>query len=537
MGETSEPTVTSTPHSRAGLLFLLFTALVCGALIMVVEVLGSRVIGPFFGVSLFVWTSLITVTLVALALGYAVGGQLADRRGTAEILYGIILLAGVAVLLIPLYKLAVLKLCVPLGLRLGAFVSTSLLFGPSLFLLGCVSPLLVRIAAREMKNIGRTVGGFYAVSTIGSVIGTALTGFVLIGWLGVNGIFNLVGILLCLLGLSYFLFARRIWMLAPLLLVLFLVPFKVPDTLPSVMSRFDQKVSLVAQSDSHYGSLKVIDYQDRLVHVRDMVIDGMVQGSVDVNTGRPLEVYPYFMTLLPQAYGLQINNALIIGLGAGMVVAELEGQGVRTDVVEIDPAVFDFAERYFNVQISGQKVAQDARYFLQQGTQRYDLVVLDVFSGDITPGHLVSLEALQLVNDRVADNGMLAINLIGDPAGENFVTASIVRTLNQVFDQVHVFVTADPETHRGITNFALLAYQGGPRELDKGRISWDMVAQQVRRHLQDNIDRRFELPGESGAIILTDDFNPVDVADLPVREALRNGILEYSEWDILGYSR
>ena len=127
-------------NNRGLLVYLLLTAVVCGALIMVVEVLGSRVVGPFFGVSLFVWTSLIAVTLIALAAGYGLGGLLADRRGTPEYLYAIILVAGLLVLLIPVLKAPVLKLSIPLGLRLGAFTSTTLLFGPSLFLLGCVSP-------------------------------------------------------------------------------------------------------------------------------------------------------------------------------------------------------------------------------------------------------------------------------------------------------------------------------------------------------------------------------------------------------------
>src|SRR5210317_1396119 len=126
--------------------FLMLTALTGGALIMVVEVLGSKVIGPFFGVSLFVWTSLIAVTMIALAAGYAVGGFLSDRREHADNLYGIIAVAGVAVLLIPILAPTVLKLCMPMGLRAGAFFSSCLLFGPSLFLMGCISPYVIKIA-------------------------------------------------------------------------------------------------------------------------------------------------------------------------------------------------------------------------------------------------------------------------------------------------------------------------------------------------------------------------------------------------------
>ena len=107
--------------------YLLITSLCCGALVMVIEVLGSRVIGPFFGVSLFVWTSLITVTMIALALGYAVGGILSDRNSSPGVLYGIILTAGTCALLTPYLKAPVLKACMSLGLRSGALASSAVL--------------------------------------------------------------------------------------------------------------------------------------------------------------------------------------------------------------------------------------------------------------------------------------------------------------------------------------------------------------------------------------------------------------------------
>lgn len=162
---------------------------------MVIEVLGSRVLGPFFGVSLFVWTSLITVTLVALAAGYAIGGRWCDRRDSPDGLYLILLAAGFLVLLVPWLKPVVLKASLPLGLRWGALASALLLFGPALFLLGCVSPYVIKLAAREMQHLGETVGAYYAASTAGSVAGTIVTGFFLIPTLGVNRIFWLRGVM------------------------------------------------------------------------------------------------------------------------------------------------------------------------------------------------------------------------------------------------------------------------------------------------------------------------------------------------------
>src|SRR5512138_649521 len=111
---TAEPS-SGTPLSRAFLVYLIITAVVCGALVMVIEVMGSRVIGPYFGVSLFVWTSLITVTLVSLAAGYGAGGLLSERRGTPDVLYGAILAAGLLALAVPFVRLGVLRATAPLG--------------------------------------------------------------------------------------------------------------------------------------------------------------------------------------------------------------------------------------------------------------------------------------------------------------------------------------------------------------------------------------------------------------------------------------
>ena len=289
----------SVAPSRAFLFYLLATALICGGLIMVIEVLGSRVIGPFFGVSLFIWTSLIAVTLISLALGYGLGGIMADKRGTTEVLFAIIIVAGILVLLIPIAKAPILKLCVPLGLRLGSFISTTLLFGPSLFLLGCVSPYLIKIATAELKNLGKTVGGFYALSTLGSVIGTAVTGFFLIAWLGVDSIFRIVGIMLIILGAGYFLAFRRLWLVAPVLLVPLLFPAQNSEANISRTAKNGTKIDLVASHDSYYGSINVVDYSFGQKRLRELIIDGLIQGGVDGSTYLSAYEYSYFLQFLP----------------------------------------------------------------------------------------------------------------------------------------------------------------------------------------------------------------------------------------------
>jgi spermidine synthase len=524
-------TTLETPVSKPFLTYLLFTAVLCGALVMVVEVMGSRVIGPFFGVSLFVWTSLITVTLLALAGGYALGGLASDRFQNPASLFGIILAAGVLALLVPALKGPILKACMPLGLRTGAFASTLILFGPVLLLLGCVSPYLVKLAAVELRNIGRVVGGLYALSTIGSTVGTLLTGFVLIAYLGVDEIFAVTGGLLVLLAVGYFvLFRRRWWTLALLALPLVLVQ---PHEVESRTLRDGTTVSLLHSEENYYGNLKVVEYSFGDVRQRELIIDGLIQGGIDLANRQSIYEYTYFMQFISYMLVPEGKRCLMIGLGTGLMPTWYEQQGIQCDVVDINPAVVDVAREYFNFNVSGDVFIQDARYYLNATERRYDYIVLDVFSGDITPAHLLSAEALSLMRERLTPGGVLAVNLIGSIKHETFMTASVIKTLRSVFEQVEVFPTFDPQaSEKGVGNLAVMAYQGPHRGLrvDHRRF---VTHPNVRMDVFSNLGRRFEFFEDTPAMILTDDYNPIDFYDGWLRETVRRSIIDTTDWDIL----
>ncbi len=518
--------------TRGFLAFLLLTAVLCGGLVMVIEVLGSRVIGPFFGVSLFVWTSLISVALIALSFGYAVGGWLADRRDRPGWLYAIIALAGLATLLVPLLRGPVIALSVPLGLRAGSFTATLMLFGPALGLLGMVSPYLVKLASRQTRGLGMTVGGFYALSTLGSVAGTVLTGFVLIALLGVDRIFQLAGTLLLLLAASYFvLFARRPAAAALLLLA---VPgwFGGEPQVDRVMAN-GTRVTEIETVDSHYGRLQVLDYSGGGVRNRELVIDGLVQGGIDLNTGLAVYEYPYFLKFLPVALQPSGRRALVIGLGAGMVPAWYVARGVTVDVVDIDPDVVALARRHLGFATNGAVYIEDARTFLARPGPAYDYILLDVFSGDVTPGHLLSREALALVAERLAEGGVLAVNLIGSIGPDRYMTASVVTTLRTVFDVVDVVPTFDPAGNpTGEGNLILLAYQGPRRDVTPRIMT--PVHRLAEAGVRGNLGRSYRFPEGTGAIVLSDDYNPIDVLDAPLRERVRLSIIANTEPALLG---
>lgn len=522
---------TDMPRSRLFLLYLMFTAVACGALVMVVEILGSRVIGPFFGVGLFVWTSLIAVTLLALALGYWLGGHWSDHNDHPDRLYLIILVSGLLVLAIPPLKAPVLQLCLPLGLRLGAFSSALILFGPSLFLLGCVSPYLVKIATREFHLLGRTVGRFYALSTLGSVAGTAFAGFFLIGYLGVNHIFQLTGGLLIAIAVAYFaVFRRRVWPLALLALPLLPLHLDAPVEKRLVDGTLLQQVAV---RDSYYGQIRVVDYRYQQQHVRDLMIDGLTQGGIDMRNGLPLYEYPYLLQFVPRQIHPQGHRGLMIGLGAGMIPAWYERQGVTMDVVEIDPVVAAIAREYFGLRLRGDVHLADARYFLSTTERRYDYVLLDVFNGDLTPGHLISLEAFGLVERLLNPGGVFALNLITDLSRDPAMTAAVVATLRRLFDQVDLYPTANLRIGGRPGNLIAVAYDGPPRRADASLLASFPVYPPIARDVALDLATPLALPVGADALVLTDDYNPIDVFDAQTREAVRLGILRNSEMELL----
>jgi spermidine synthase len=509
--------------------YIMLTSLFCGALVMVIEVLGSRVIGPFFGSSLFVWTSLITVTLVALSIGYAVGGICSDRWHSPDYLYLIILLSGACIMLVPFLKGVVLTKCVLMGLRTGALVSATVLFGPSLFLLGCVSPYIIKIAAREMKNIGRTVGLFYAISTVGSFLGTLCTGFILIAYFAVNQILLTVGVALVVMSVGYFVFFRKKWLASVVVLLPLLMPGG--ESPRSKVLSNGTTVTRVYGKDNFYGNLMVLDYSMGEKHTRELVIDGLVQGGIDMNNRLSVYGYAYYLQSIPYLMNPQGKNCLVIGLGAGLVPMWFERMGVRTDVVDINPDVVAIARQYFGLNVSGDIVVEDARYYLNSNIKKYDYIILDVFNGDTTPGHILSKESLQLISQRLSATGILSVNLIGSLKNKTYMTASVVRTFQHVFPTVQVFPNFSPDEMDGVGNLTLIAHNQAPLAFDPDDINAFPVHPLAFGGNRITCSE-FHFPKETRAIVLTDDYNPIDFYDVWMKEKIRKGILEYTEWDM-----
>lgn len=507
--------------------FLIMTAVIAGALVMALEVVGARVIGAFYGVSLFVWTSLIAVTLLALAAGYAAGGRFADRMRSADAIFVWLAAAGGCVLAVPWLKSGILAATAPLGPRWGAFASALVLFGPALALLGAVSPAIVRQIARDPQRLGATVGALFGWSTLGSLAGTLLAGYVLLVHFSLTGILVACAAALLTLAAAYFLAYRRAaWAL--LLLVAPWVAAPGGDDVQAVLAD-GTRARLIEAKSGFYGELRVVEYSYGSLRVREMLIDGLVQGAADATTLQSTYETVYLMQALPLAHRPGGTRALVAGLGPGLVPKWLHEQGIATEAVEIDPAVLELARRHFALPAALPVALEDARLFFASGRAQYDYIVLDVFNGDTTPYHLLSREALAAIKARLAPGGVVAVNLVSSADGAS--VAPVLGMLERAFGAVRVYPLRAPGSRlANLVAVAAAAPLGAPRLPERWLESVHPLARAgVQRALAEA--RGFSAP--PGTPLITDEHNPVDVQDAAVREELRRGIIAGTAASIL----
>lgn len=532
------PIIDSTDLNRknypASMLFLLITSFVCGAAIMLIEVLGSRVLGPFFGSSLYVWTAIISVTMLALALGYAAGGLFTDSKDNADHLYYIILMAGVFTLLIPFAKKPVLKFFMPMGLRLGSLLSATILFGPALFLLGAVSPSIIKLVNNRMKGVGSAVGSIYAVSTIGSLLGAIVTGFVLISHFGVNLILIFTGSLLIALFVIYFTVFKKKYLTMGLLSLPFVLNLILQNKVKSTWQKIDgTRIEIVEKKQSFYGEVKVIDYKYNARHIREIMIDGLIQGGIDMTNGLTYYNYYYLLQWIPYMLVPNGEKCLVMGVGTGVVPEWYESNGIITDVVDIDPNVIEMAKKYFNFSIKGNIHVEDARYFLSRSEEKYDYIILDVFTGDGTPSHLLSVENFKLIKDRMTDKSVLAINFMGGVESHNIVTKSVVGTISSLFTNVDLYPVFDFSQQQS-GNIVIVAYEGKQKFLETKDVISKKIHPEAIKGVMRAIKHRFVFGNTlRNHFLITDDFNPVDLYDSIIHERSRKNILMSTDWDIL----
>jgi spermidine synthase len=436
-------------------LILIILVLIAGAVVMALEFSASRLLTPIYGSSIYTWGSLIGVILSGLSLGYHVGGRLADKIDSNFVKFcSIIFSAGLYIVFMPFISTTIIgisnstvsELSSLYSKNMGSYsnsqyaclLATFLLLLLPTFLLGLVSPYAVKLSTKNIGRLGNISGNLYSAATIGSIIGTFLTVFVLIPAFDTRNI--ILGLGLSLIVSSVLTGLGRVPKVLAGSVVLFLF---LSSTFLAVNPVPYYSGNLVYQKETPYSHLDVVDSD----HKRALFLDGNIHTIMNKDDPTELLIYTKYFPL-----GFVFNPAakkvLFVGGGgfSGPKYFLKTYPNVAVDVVEIDPLVIDVAKKYFSVNGSNVRLKiynEDARNFLSRTNQKYDIIVLDAYSKNYVPFHLMTLEYFQLLYNRLTTpNGVIVSNQLGSlDQGQD--TSKLYRaeykTMSQVFSSSAVY--------------------------------------------------------------------------------------------------
>jgi predicted membrane-bound spermidine synthase len=432
-----------------------------GAAVMILELTGSRLLAPYLGTSIFVWTSLIGIILACLSFGYWLGGRTADRFPRPSVLALMLLGAGLWMGLLSLLadRTIIFTMSALGDLRSSATVVSVFLFGVPSVLLGMVSPFAARLRIASVDRAGTTVGNLYALSTMGSILGTFLAGFVLIAYLSNPAILRLLFVLLVV---TSFLASPRglLPLRGSLVLVVGLLMVLRPAGLrASVLENLVDVNTLYSRAWIYDRDLEV---DGKMLRTRFLRIGIENSGAMFLNYWGNVFDYPAFFDL-GLHFKPETKKTLMIGGGSytypGLFLHE--HPEATMDVVEIDPGVTEIAREYFFLEDNPRMriFHEDGRVYLNRTEEQYDVIFVDAFKSYFyIPQHLVTVEAVEAMSDALVPDGALCVNLLGtlEGAGSEIIHA-VYATFSEVFPRVYLFPVQFPEDGSESQNIMLVA--------------------------------------------------------------------------------
>ena len=476
---------------------------VCGAVVMILEMVGSRILAPYLGTSIVVWTSLIGVILGCLSLGYWWGGKIADRNATFKTLSLIILLAAVSIASVALSKSMILDLLQSTSesVHLGSTLATLVLFAPPSVLLGMVAPYSVKLKMTDLDKTGRTVGSLYALSTLGSIFGTFLAGFFLIAFFGSTRILTFLALLLVV---TSFLAYRRLYPIQGAVGVLVFIVFLAVRSYDDHLARNGfhdidtdyNRVLITSGVDGETGrELRIMVTNPKAVQSA-MYLDDTVELALDYT-----KFYKLAMHFRPGA-----TRMLMLGGGGYSFPKHVLSHhpNVHMDVVELDPGVTNLARRFFALGDDPRLAIhhEDARTFLNRDHAEFDVVLADTFNSHYSiPFHLTTLEVVRRLHGILSHDGVVMMNLLSSIEGrEGRFLQALHATFREVFPQVYLLPVANPADGMTWQNIMLVAFKSETVP------SFRSADEELDRYLS----HVWSKPVPRDVPILTDDHAPTD---------------------------
>ncbi len=492
------------------------TVFVCGALVMIYEIIGSRLLSPYIGASTYVWTSLIGVILAALSLGYWLGGKVADKRPELKILAFILFLAGGLVALTILLKDLILSFIaqMSIGLEIKSVVAALLLFAPASILLGFVTPYAVKLKLTTLEDAGKTVGRLYALSTVGSILGTFLAGFFLIPFVGSEKTLYLIGA--TLVGLSILLAPFALTRLSIAVLVTFVLAVVVNEAKFYILRQTNDLHDI----DTEYSRVQVFKTTDPKTKkpMRAIATDPyFIQSAMFLDSDELVLEYADYYHLL-RHFKPDFENTLLIG-GAGYTFPNeylKKYPTAKIDVVEIDPQMTEIAKKFFRLYENPRLniIHRDGRVFLNQSeADKYDAVLMDAFGSLFSvPFQLTTLEAVRNISRVLKEDGVVIFNLGGaiKTDAAKFLQAEL-KTYKQIFPQVYLFKVNRNYTDDKLQNLIIVACKNknvaalSSRDAEISNLLENIYSDEINSEIK----------------ILTDDLAPVEYYNSLAQRAYR----------------
>ncbi len=424
--------------------YLLFTVFISGMTTLAAELAAGRLIGNVFGTSNLVWASIIGLILIYLTLGYFLGGKWADANPTPLAMYRILAWGAFTIGLVPYIAGPVLKYAatafeaLSVGIMAGSFITVLILFSVPITLLGAISPFAIRLSVEDTSKAGQVSGQIYAISTLGSFIGTFLPTLVTIPTIGTKLTFFVFGLFLlivALIGLARFASQREMLKLIWMPIVLSIVAAL------SAGQALKNNTGQVYETESAYNYIQVQEINGfTLLRLNDGQGIHSIYHPDTLNYGGPWEQFlvgPYFYA---QRRPQDVKRMAIIGLAAGTAARQATAVygDIPIDGFELDEKIVEVGKKYFGLNLPNLNVfIGDGRLNLDRSPYKYDIIAVDAYRPPYIPPHMTTQEFFEVVASHLTDDGVLTIN-VGSVPGDRRLIDGLATTMGTIFPSIHI---------------------------------------------------------------------------------------------------
>lgn len=433
--------------------YLFLLSFLEGGAVMACELIGAKMLAPFFGTSLYVWAAALGLTLGGLMTGYFTGGILSKKyQNQPALLYWIMIAAGFFTALMPYTSEWIMQSTLGWALQWGAVFSLLVFMFPPLVFMGMVSPVIINLLNTEVKGAGSSAGTVYAVSTLGGILTTFLFGFYIIPQMGINYPAVVTGLVLSILPV-FSLLRLRVFLAAgafiPFIAGLMGMNWKIDG------GHQNELAKTLYHTEGVLGQVKVADLPletaDGAIPARALIVNNTLQTVMSLEDPhydfwQYTKYIPIFAASYPKG-----SKLLLLGMGGGTLVNRLHDAGMELDVVEIDGRMGEIAVDYFGMAADQEVIIDDARHFLKTSKESYPVIIYDTFISESAPEHILTIEGLSDAKKRLTEDGVLLINFYGYLEGNRgAVTRCVYKTLQEAGFYVDLFTTPGSEQDRNL---------------------------------------------------------------------------------------